>query len=146
MTSQKIKVGTSSVESESGKIIRPIWEPLSNPISWPSLPLSLYVFMCTTTTHTHTHRLLCSFVYRAFSPLWGVERLLFLQVGYQLLFFVITALLRFDKVTDFAGIFLWVHSYLLTLHEIVEYHNWIARTSFLAMMLVVWVLGNIRGA
>jgi hypothetical protein len=24
-------------------------------------------------------------------------------VGYQLLFFVITALLKFDKVTDFAG-------------------------------------------
>jgi hypothetical protein len=24
-------------------------------------------------------------------------------VGYQLLFFIVTALLRFDKVTDFAG-------------------------------------------
>ena len=29
-----------------------------------------------------------------------------LQVGYQLLFFIVTALLRFDKVTDFAGSYL----------------------------------------
>lgn len=37
---------------------------------------------------------------------WDVGFVWIWQVGYQFLFFVITALLKFDKVTDFAGTFL----------------------------------------
>ncbi|KAL7152896.1 hypothetical protein ABFS83_04G129100 [Erythranthe nasuta] len=58
-------------------------------------------------------------------------------VGYQLLFFIITALLKFDKVTDFAGSTNFIILAVLTL---VVKGSWHFRQVVLSMLVVVWGL------
>ncbi|KAJ0047922.1 hypothetical protein Pint_17027 [Pistacia integerrima] len=58
-------------------------------------------------------------------------------VGYQLLFFVITALLKFDKVTDFAGSTNFIIIAVLTLVLKGTYHF---RQVVLTLLVVVWGL------
>lgn len=58
-------------------------------------------------------------------------------VGYQFLFFVITALLKFDKVTDFAGSTNFVILAILTL---VLKGTWHFRQVVLTILVVVWGL------
>ncbi|KDO63785.1 hypothetical protein CISIN_1g0219032mg, partial [Citrus sinensis] len=60
-----------------------------------------------------------------------------LQVGYQLLFFVITALFKFDKVTDFAGSTNFIIIALLTL---ILKGSWHFRQVVLTFLAVVWGL------
>lgn len=52
-------------------------------------------------------------------------------MGYQFLFFVITALLKFDKVTDFAGGY--YHSFFTCLCKKIKVLNW---DSFVAEILL----------
>ncbi|CAH9082786.1 unnamed protein product [Cuscuta europaea] len=56
-------------------------------------------------------------------------------VAYQLVFFIITALLKFDKVTDFAGSTNFVILSILTL---VIKHSWHFRQVILSMLVVIW--------
>ncbi|KAJ6411344.1 hypothetical protein OIU84_007999 [Salix udensis] len=58
-------------------------------------------------------------------------------VGYQLLFFVITALLKFDKVTDFAGSTNFIILAVLTL---VLKGTWHFRQVVLSFLVVTWGL------
>ncbi|KAJ3697729.1 hypothetical protein LUZ61_001434 [Rhynchospora tenuis] len=58
-------------------------------------------------------------------------------VGYQLLFFIITALLRFDKVTDFAGSTNFIIIAILTL---VLKGTWHFRQIVLTVLVVIWGL------
>jgi len=58
-------------------------------------------------------------------------------VGYQLLFFIITALLRFDKVTDFAGSTNFVIVAILTL---VLKGAWHFRQIVLTVLVTIWGL------
>ncbi|XP_051119727.1 uncharacterized protein LOC127243648 isoform X2 [Andrographis paniculata] len=58
-------------------------------------------------------------------------------VGYQSFFFLITALLRFDKVTDFAGCSNFVILALLTL---IVKGSWHFRQVVLSMLVVIWGL------
>ncbi|PKA52356.1 hypothetical protein AXF42_Ash010252 [Apostasia shenzhenica] len=58
-------------------------------------------------------------------------------VGYQMLFFVITALLRFDKVTDFAGSTNFV---LLAVLTLVLKGSWHFRQIVLTILVVIWGL------
>ncbi|KAF8681944.1 hypothetical protein HU200_045397 [Digitaria exilis] len=58
-------------------------------------------------------------------------------VGYQLLFFIITALLRFDKVTDFAGSTNFVIIAILTL---VLKGAWHFRQIVLTVLVTIWGL------
>lgn len=58
-------------------------------------------------------------------------------VGYQLLFFVITALFKFDKVTDFAGSTNFIIIALLTL---ILKGSWHFRQVVLTFLAVVWGL------
>ncbi|KAL3639397.1 hypothetical protein CASFOL_017304 [Castilleja foliolosa] len=58
-------------------------------------------------------------------------------VAYQLFFFVITALLRFDKVTDFAGSTNFVILAVLTL---VVKGSWNFRQVVLSILVVIWGL------
>ncbi|KAL8474708.1 hypothetical protein ACS0TY_031233 [Phlomoides rotata] len=58
-------------------------------------------------------------------------------VGYQFFFFVITALLRFDKVTDFAGSTNFVILAILTL---VVKGSWHFRQVVLSMLVIMWGL------
>ncbi|XP_024923110.2 uncharacterized protein LOC107434119 isoform X2 [Ziziphus jujuba] len=58
-------------------------------------------------------------------------------VGYQLIFFIITALLKFDKVTDFAGSTNFVILALLTL---IVKGSWHFRQIVLSLLVVVWGL------
>ncbi|XP_050215487.1 uncharacterized protein LOC126666690 isoform X2 [Mercurialis annua] len=58
-------------------------------------------------------------------------------VGYQLLFFIITVLLKFDKVTDFAGSTNFVILALLTL---ILKGTWYFRQVVLSLLVVVWGL------
>lgn len=56
-------------------------------------------------------------------------------VGYQLLFFIITALLKFDKVTDFAGSTNFIIIAVLTL---VVKGTWHFRQVVLTLLAVIW--------
>jgi len=58
-------------------------------------------------------------------------------VGYQLLFFIVTALLRFDKVTDFAGSTNFVIIAILTLALKGAWHF---RQIVLTVLVVIWGL------
>ncbi|PKA64867.1 hypothetical protein AXF42_Ash011469 [Apostasia shenzhenica] len=58
-------------------------------------------------------------------------------VGYQLLFFVVTALLRFNKVTDFAGTTNFIILAILTLCLKGEWHF---RQNVMTSLVVVWGL------
>ncbi|XP_058080038.1 uncharacterized protein LOC131228190 isoform X2 [Magnolia sinica] len=58
-------------------------------------------------------------------------------VGYQFMFFVITALLRFDKVTDFAGSTNFIILAVLTL---ILKGTWHFRQVVLTLLVVVWGL------
>ncbi|KAI4329999.1 hypothetical protein MLD38_028314 [Melastoma candidum] len=58
-------------------------------------------------------------------------------VGYQLLFFVVTALLKFDKVTDFAGSTNFIIIALLTF---ILKGTWYFRQIVLTVLVVVWGL------
>ncbi|XP_012068452.1 uncharacterized protein LOC105631062 isoform X3 [Jatropha curcas] len=58
-------------------------------------------------------------------------------VGYQFLFFVVTALLKFDKVTDFAGSTNFVIIAVLTL---VLKGTWYFRQVVLSLLVVMWGL------
>ncbi|XP_075660828.1 uncharacterized protein LOC142630689 isoform X1 [Castanea sativa] len=58
-------------------------------------------------------------------------------VGYQLLFFIVTALLKFDKVTDFAGSTNFVIIAILTL---VLKGSWHFRQIVLTLLVVIWGL------
>ncbi|KAB1212308.1 hypothetical protein CJ030_MR5G025076 [Morella rubra] len=58
-------------------------------------------------------------------------------VGYQLLFFIVTALLKFDKVTDFAGSTNFVLIAILTL---VLKGTWHFRQVVLTLLVVIWGL------
>ncbi|GMJ13517.1 hypothetical protein HRI_005020900 [Hibiscus trionum] len=58
-------------------------------------------------------------------------------VGYQLIFFIITALLKFDKVTDFAGSTNFVIIAVLTL---VIKGSWHFRQVILTLLVVIWGL------
>ncbi|OMP01226.1 hypothetical protein CCACVL1_03140 [Corchorus capsularis] len=58
-------------------------------------------------------------------------------VGYQLFFFIITALLKFDKVTDFAGSTNFVIIAVLTL---VIKGSWHFRQVVLTLLVVIWGL------
>ncbi|XP_042488163.1 uncharacterized protein LOC122068384 isoform X2 [Macadamia integrifolia] len=58
-------------------------------------------------------------------------------VGYQLLFFILTALLKFDKVTDFAGSTNFVIIAILTL---VLKGTWHFRQIILTLFVVIWGL------
>ncbi|KAL0429542.1 UNVERIFIED_CONTAM: hypothetical protein Sradi_0580200 [Sesamum radiatum] len=58
-------------------------------------------------------------------------------VGYQLFFFVVTALLKFDKVTDFAGSTNFVILAVLTL---VVKGSWNFRQVVLSVLVVIWGL------
>lgn len=57
--------------------------------------------------------------------------------GYQLMFFIVTALLKFDKVTDFAGSTNFVIISLLTL---ILKGSWHFRQVVLSFLVVVWGL------
>lgn len=56
-------------------------------------------------------------------------------VAYQLVFFIVTALLRFDKVTDFAGSTNFVILAILTL---VVKGSWHFRQVILSLLVVIW--------
>ncbi|VFQ87200.1 unnamed protein product [Cuscuta campestris] len=56
-------------------------------------------------------------------------------VAYQLVFFIVTALLRFDKVTDFAGSTNFVILAILTL---VLKGSWHFRQVILSLLVVIW--------
>ncbi|XP_047157781.1 uncharacterized protein LOC124828515 isoform X3 [Vigna umbellata] len=56
-------------------------------------------------------------------------------IGYQFLFFVITALLKFDKVTDFAGSTNFIIIAVLTL---VIKGSWYFRQIILTLFVVIW--------
>ncbi|KAK1384149.1 FKBP-type peptidyl-prolyl cis-trans isomerase 5 [Heracleum sosnowskyi] len=56
-------------------------------------------------------------------------------VGYQLFFFIITALLKFDKVTDFAGSTNFIILAVLTL---VVRGTWHFRQVILTLLVIVW--------
>ncbi|KAJ4974062.1 hypothetical protein NE237_007236 [Protea cynaroides] len=58
-------------------------------------------------------------------------------VGYQFLFFILTALLKFDKVTDFAGSTNFVILAILTL---VLKGTWHSRQIILTLLVVIWGL------
>ncbi|CAA3020172.1 DUF1295 domain-containing [Olea europaea subsp. europaea] len=58
-------------------------------------------------------------------------------VGYQFFFFIITALLKFDKVTDFAGSTNFV---LLALLTLIVKGSWHFRQVVLSLLVVVWGL------
>ncbi|XP_068305528.1 uncharacterized protein [Pyrus communis] len=58
-------------------------------------------------------------------------------VGYQLLFFIVTALLKFDKVTDFAGSTNFVILAILTL---VVKGSWHFRQVVLSLLVIIWGL------
>ncbi|XP_050255917.1 uncharacterized protein LOC126701661 isoform X1 [Quercus robur] len=58
-------------------------------------------------------------------------------VGYQLLFFIVTALLKFDKVTDFAGSTNFVIIAILTL---VLKGSWHFRQIVLTLLVAIWGL------
>ncbi|KAL5544994.1 hypothetical protein UlMin_008778 [Ulmus minor] len=58
-------------------------------------------------------------------------------VGYQFLFFIITALLKFDKVTDFAGSTNFIILAILTL---VVKGSWHFRQIVLSLLVIVWGL------
>ncbi|KAG8639802.1 uncharacterized protein LOC110600289 isoform X2 [Manihot esculenta] len=58
-------------------------------------------------------------------------------VGYQLLFFIVTALLKFDKVTDFAGSTNFVILAVLTL---ILKGTWHFRQVVLSLLVVLWGL------
>jgi steroid 5-alpha reductase family enzyme len=58
-------------------------------------------------------------------------------VGYQLVFFIITALLRFDKVTDFAGSTNFIILAILTLALKGAWHF---RQVVLTVLVVIWGL------
>lgn len=58
-------------------------------------------------------------------------------VGYQFLFFVVTALLKFDKVTDFAGSTNFIILAVLTL---VVKGTWDFRQIVLSLLVVIWGL------
>ncbi|PHT88626.1 hypothetical protein T459_10732 [Capsicum annuum] len=58
-------------------------------------------------------------------------------LGYQLIFFIITALLRFDKVTDFAGSTNFIVLAILTL---VLKGSWYFRQVVLSLFVVIWGL------
>ncbi|KAE8681516.1 thaumatin-like protein-like [Hibiscus syriacus] len=58
-------------------------------------------------------------------------------VGYQLFFFIVTALLKFDKVTDFAGSTNFVIIAVLTL---VIKGSWHFRQVILTLLVVIWGL------
>ncbi|GAB4860983.1 hypothetical protein Ancab_036143 [Ancistrocladus abbreviatus] len=58
-------------------------------------------------------------------------------VGYQLAFFVVTALLKFDKVTDFAGSTNFIILAILTL---VLKGAWYFRQLVLSLLVVIWGL------
>ncbi|XP_022738225.1 uncharacterized protein LOC111290970 [Durio zibethinus] len=58
-------------------------------------------------------------------------------VGYQLFFFIITALLKFDKVTDFAGSTNFIIIAVLTL---VIKGSWHFRQVVLTLLVVIWGL------
>nr|CAD1837595.1 unnamed protein product [Ananas comosus var. bracteatus] len=58
-------------------------------------------------------------------------------VGYQLFFFIITALLRFDKVTDFAGSTNFIILAVLTL---VVKGSWHFRQVVLSILVIIWGL------
>ncbi|XP_043698771.1 uncharacterized protein LOC122649610 isoform X8 [Telopea speciosissima] len=60
-----------------------------------------------------------------------------ITVGYQLFFFVVTALLKFDKVTDFAGSTNFVILAILTL---VLKGTWHLRQVILTLLTVIWGL------
>ncbi|KAF3437190.1 hypothetical protein FNV43_RR19943 [Rhamnella rubrinervis] len=60
-----------------------------------------------------------------------------ITVGYQLLFFIITALLKFDKVTDFAGSTNFIILAILTL---VVKGSWHFRQIILSLLVIVWGL------
>ncbi|CAM8974084.1 unnamed protein product [Rhodiola kirilowii] len=58
-------------------------------------------------------------------------------VGYQLIFFIVTALLKFDKVTDFAGSTNFIILAILTL---VLKGTWHFRQVVLTVLVVIWGL------
>ncbi|XP_043696425.1 uncharacterized protein LOC122646867 isoform X2 [Telopea speciosissima] len=60
-----------------------------------------------------------------------------ITVGYQFLFFIITALLKFDKVTDFAGSTNYIILAILTL---VLKGTWHFRQIVLTLLVVIWGL------
>ncbi|KAM1129722.1 hypothetical protein ACFX13_040187 [Malus domestica] len=60
-----------------------------------------------------------------------------IEVGYQLLFFIVTALLKFDKVTDFAGSTNFVILAILTL---VVKGSWHFRQVVLSLLVIIWGL------
>ncbi|XP_042499631.1 uncharacterized protein C594.04c-like isoform X7 [Macadamia integrifolia] len=60
-----------------------------------------------------------------------------ITVGYQLFFFVVTALLQFDKVTDFAGSTNFIILAILTL---VLKGTWHFRQVILTLLVVIWGL------
>nr|GMD32520.1 DUF1295 domain-containing protein [Ipomoea batatas] len=67
---------------------------------------------------------------------WWVVFLL-LQVAYQLFFFIITAILKFDKLTDFAGTTNFIVLSILTL---VIKGSWHFRQVILSVLVVIWGL------
>ncbi|KAL2455867.1 Protein of unknown function (DUF1295) [Abeliophyllum distichum] len=58
-------------------------------------------------------------------------------VGYQLFFFIVTALLKFDKVTDFAG---GTNFVILALLTLIVKGSWHFRQVVLSLLVVVWGL------
>ncbi|KAI5660270.1 hypothetical protein M9H77_29063 [Catharanthus roseus] len=58
-------------------------------------------------------------------------------VGYQFLFFIVTALLKFDKVTDFAGSTNFIILAVLTL---VVKASWNFRQIILSLLVIIWGL------
>ncbi|MQL95987.1 hypothetical protein Taro_028659 [Colocasia esculenta] len=60
-----------------------------------------------------------------------------LTVGYQFLFFVVTALLKFDKITDFAGSTNFIIIAILTL---VLKGEWFFRQVVLTLLVIIWGL------
>lgn len=60
-----------------------------------------------------------------------------ITVGYQLIFFIITALLKFDKVTDFAGTTNFI---LLAITTIFLKGAWHLRQIVLTLLVIVWGL------
>lgn len=67
----------------------------------------------------------------------GCLLLLCLKVGYQLLFFIITALLKIDKVTDFAGIFHYFSAYAFLIRDFFFFRF------FSPVNSTVWLVGII---
>lgn len=105
-------IWAASSSSTSSK--RERWVQCSTPISWPSPRSSPYVYFLSSSYYW------ILLIFWALFSFWLIffffSFLILFQVGYQLLFFIITALLKFDKVTDFAGDcldLLWAYWWLL---------------------------------